>query len=197
LHDDVNQRLAVIMWELDALAGDFPDPPELTSRISNMRRGTAGVADIVRGLSHELHSATLQILGFVKGLEALCEAVSQKHNVKVDVEIEPLHDLPDDVSLCLFRVAQEALNNAVKHGKASQIAVKLVRQVDVLRLEIRDTGVGFDTATVQSGLGLVSMRERLRMIGGSLVLQSSPGCGTMVEATVDCAESRRRGQAAS
>jgi two-component system sensor histidine kinase UhpB len=197
LHDDVNQRLAVIMWDLDALAGDFPDPPELASRISNVRRGTAGVADIVRGLSHELHSATLQILGFVKGLEGLCEAVSQKHNVKVDVEIQPLHDLPDDISLCLFRVAQEALNNAVKHGKASQIAVKLARQADVLRLEIQDTGVGFNPATVQSGLGLVSMRERLRMIGGSLALQSSPGHGTMIEATVDCAESRRRGHADS
>jgi signal transduction histidine kinase len=197
LHDDVNQRLAVLMWELDALAGKFTDKPELTSFISKMRAEAAGVADIVRDLSHELHSATLRHLGIVRGLEGLCETVSQQHNVKVDAEIDPVHDLPDDVSLCLFRVAQEAMNNAVKHAKTSRIEVKLVRQTDVLRLEVRDMGVGFNPKTAPTGLGLVSMRERLRMVGGSFMLQSSPGYGTIIEATVDCAQLRHRDQAAA
>jgi signal transduction histidine kinase len=107
------------MWELDAVAGKFPDRPELASAVSKMRAEAADVAEIVRDLSHELHSATLRHLGLVRGLEGLCETVSQQHNVKVDAEIDPVHDLPDDVSLCLFRVAQEAMNNAVKHAKTT------------------------------------------------------------------------------
>jgi signal transduction histidine kinase len=197
LHDDVNQRLAVLMWELDALVSEFPDRVQLRSRVSKMRSEAAGVAEIVRDLSHELHSATLHHLGIVRGLEGLCETVSQQHNINVDADIDPVHDLPDDVSLCLFRVAQEAMNNAVKHAKTGRIEVKLVRHAATLHLEVRDMGVGFDPATAPNGLGLVSMRERLRMVGGRFVLHSSPGYGTLIEATVDCAQSGQLGQAAS
>ena len=102
------------------------------------------------------------------------------------VEVEALDHLPDDLSLCFFRVTQEALSNAVKHGRARQITVKLARDRDLLRLQIQDAGLGFDPAAISEGLGLVSMRERLRMVGGELTISSSPGNGTVIEAVVDC-----------
>lgn len=197
LHDDVSQRLAVLMWGLDGLTGELRTNVALSQQISRLRIEAVGIAEIVRDLSHELHSATLRHLGIVRGLEGLCDGVSQQHNVQVDLEIEQAQDLPDDVSLCLFRVAQEALNNAVRHGKAARVSVKLFRRDDLLCLEVRDAGVGFDPEVTSGGLGLVSMRERLRIVGGTLLLHSSPGQGTVIEAAVNCAPLKRQQQAAS
>jgi len=104
----------------------------------------------------------------------------------VDVIAEPILDLPDDVSLCLFRVVQEALDNAINHGKAKQITVTLTRGEESVCLEIRDSGTGFNPAAESDGLGLVSMRERLFMVGGELVLQSFQGQGTVIQAIVNC-----------
>ena len=139
----------------------------------------------VREVARQLHSTILQHLGLPNGLKALCRTFAQQYQVTVDLEAEPLEDLTDDISLCLFRVTQEALNNAVTHGHARQITVGLARAAGLLSLRIKDTGVGFDPAARPEGLGLVSMQERLRLVGGKFSIRSSSE-GTLVEAIVDC-----------
>ncbi len=187
LHDDVCQRLAVLMWGLEGLArGLSPRMGPEQSKLTRLRLDVEAVLDSVRELSHQLHSATLRHLGLTSGLERLCKTIALQHQVQVDVIAEPILDLPDDVSLCLFRVVQEALNNAITHGKAKQITVKLTRGEESVCLEIRDTGIGFNPAAESDGLGLVSMRERLSMVGGELILQSFQGQGTVIQAIVDC-----------
>jgi signal transduction histidine kinase len=154
--------------------------------VVELRRQTDEVASGVRELARQLHSTTLQHLGLPNGLKGLCRTFSQRYQITVDLEAEPLEDLGDDVSLCLFRVTQEALNNAVTHGRAKNITVSLARDAGLLRLRIKDTGIGFEPAPKSEGLGLVSMQERLRLVGGELAIRSSPGQGTIVEAVVAC-----------
>jgi signal transduction histidine kinase len=110
--------------------------------------------------------------------------IAQQHHIVVDVHPAEVATVSHDVSLCLFRVAQEALNNAVRHGKATHISVSLSQATDVIRLEIRDDGIGFDPAMSSNGLGLTSMRARLRTVGGTLNLTSASGQGTLIEALV-------------
>ena len=133
-----------------------------------------------------MHSTILHHLGLPNALKTLCRTFSQQYQITVDLEAEPLEDLEADMSLCLFRVTQEALNNAVTHGHARQITVSLARDAGLLRLRIKDTGIGFEPAVRPEGLGLVSMQERLRLVGGKLAIRSSSGQGTVVEAIVDC-----------
>jgi two-component system sensor histidine kinase UhpB len=187
LHDDISQQIALLAIGLDKLAGAGHDVATAEcSQILELRHRTEEVAGSVREVAHQLHSATLQHLGLTRGLEGLCATFSQQHHVEIDLATEPLH-LSDSVSLCLFRVVQEALNNAVKHGRAKRIEVKLVQVAKLLHLKIMDTGIGFNPSKAPEGLGLVSMRERLRMVGGTLKITSSPGRGAVIEAVVDLA----------
>lgn len=188
LHDDISQQIASLIIGLDGLAGMLPDgmAPE-RSRLNDLTSTAKDMAESVRELSHQLHSVTLQHLGIARGLEGLCRTFAQQHHVEVNLESEELQDLPDDVSLCLYRVVQEALNNAVKHGNAKHVVVRLKRSKNQLSLEIRDSGSGFNPAAASEGLGLVSMRERMRMVGGTLVLTSSRGKGTIIKAVVEAA----------
>jgi signal transduction histidine kinase len=194
LHDDISQQIALLMVGLDRLAGTPSEGGVLErSQLLELRHSTQEVAESVREVAHQLHSVTLQHLGITRALEGLCTMFSQQHQIAVNLEIEPMRGLSDHLSLCFFRIAQEALNNAVKHGQARQITVKLTRSAEQLRLEIKDTGVGFNPSAASEGLGLVSMRERLRMVGGTLKVTSSYGQGTVIEALVDIAERQAAG----
>ena len=186
LHDDSGQQIALLIAGLDWLAGTMPEAmaPE-RSQLSTLKQSAEQVAESLREMSHQLHSSTLRQLGIVRGLEGLCRTFSEQHRVEVNLETEPLRGLNDQVGLCLYRVVQEALNNAVRHGQAKQIKIRLRRETDSLRLEIRDTGIGFNPTAASEGLGLVSIRERLRMVGGTLIIQSSPGQGTVIRALVE------------
>ena len=188
LHDDISQQVALLSVGLDRLASAPPGNVERERSLVSELRGMAdGVAESVRAVAHQLHSSTLQHLGIGKALERLCRMFSHQHQVEVKLEAQPLQELSDPVKLCLFRLVQEALNNAVKHGQAHHITVKLARTGELLRLRIEDTGTGFDPAAVSDGMGLVSMQERLRLVGGTLVIKSSPGEGTVIEAVLDWA----------
>ena len=110
--------------------------------------------------------------------------ISQQHHLVVEVEADEVLEIPSDISLCLYRVAQEALSNSVKHGRTKRIAVQLFQNAGMLRLIVKDEGIGFDLATSSNGLGLVSMRERLRMVEGTLTIILSPSQGTIIEAVV-------------
>jgi two-component system sensor histidine kinase UhpB len=150
-----------------------------------LKQQTEQAAQSVRDVARQLHSVALQHLGITKALVGLCKTFSQQHRVEVKVVAEPLGNLTDQINLCFFRITQEALSNAVKHGRAREITVRLACDRELLRLQIQDAGQGFDPAAISEGLGLVSMRERLRMVGGKLTINSSPGHGTVIEAVVD------------
>jgi signal transduction histidine kinase len=187
LHDGLAQRFTLLAIGLDRLECMPADRLALAHEdVVELRRQTDEVAFDVREVARQLHSTILQHLGLPNGLKALCRTFSQQYQITVDLEAEPLENLGDDISLCFFRVTQEALNNAVTHGHAKKITVSLARDADLLCLRIKDTGIGFEPAARPEGLGLVSMQERLRMVGGKLAVSSSPSQGTVVEAVVDC-----------
>lgn len=189
LHDDITQQVAMLTLGLDRLEIMPADKLAVAhGEVAELRRTTEKVAFSVREVARQLHSTVLQHLGLSQGLKGLCRTFSQQHQIEANLEVEELEDLGDDISLCLFRVAQEALNNAVKHGHAKQVTVALTREAGLLRLQIKDTGIGFDPAARAEGLGLVSMQERLRLMGGKLAIRSTPGQGTVIEAVVGCSQ---------
>jgi signal transduction histidine kinase len=115
-------------------------------------------------------------------LRNLCNNIADQHHIVVEFVSDDVKGLPADVNLCLFRVAQEALSNAVRHGKAKRIEVLLQKDKHLLTLNVSDEGEGFDPAIAPGGLGLLSMLERVRFIGGNVLVRSQVGRGTQVEA---------------
>ena len=190
LHDDIGQRVSLLANELESLTHETlsKEQPH-TMEIQNLRKQADELATDIHELSHELHSSKLQHLGLRAALRELCEKISEKRQLQVSLQTDGTETrLSPDVALCLYRVAQEALNNAIKHSHAQQVNLQTGRSGDVFRLTVRDTGVGFDPATAPPGLGLIGMRERLRTIGGHLQVKSSPLSGTEVTAEVTAAE---------
>ena len=180
LHDDIGQQLAVLTIDLELLTQGAQERTKALADEALQRAHTIGTS--VHDLSHRLHPAKLRLLGLVTALQALQRELSQS-----DISVTFTHDdipprLPPDLTLCLFRVVQEALGNAVKHGHANDISVHLARGAHGLTLTIIDDGVGFDVnAAWGKGLGLISMRERLDAIGGTLEIHSGRGVGTCLE----------------
>jgi signal transduction histidine kinase len=185
LHDDICQRLALVCVGLERFDRNLPGEMEEHSVLSDLRHQLEETIAALHQRSHQLHSSTLHHLGLAGGLRGLCRTVSQQHNIPVNLRAEEIANISNDLKLCLFRVAQEALSNAVKHARASEITVTLIQGADELCLEVNDNGAGFNPAEQSSGLGLVSMQERLRMVNGTFILTSTPGHGTVVHATVE------------
>jgi two-component system sensor histidine kinase UhpB len=185
LHDDIGQRLALLSIGLDELNSGF-SPEMKTERtvadslLSDLQR----LASDVRDLSHQLHSGNLEILGLEVALKSFCSSVSQHYRIMVDLQSVGMSRLPAAMNLCLFRVGQEAIINAIKHGKAKRIDVVLRMGKDHVSLTVRDDGTGFDLARPAQGLGLVSMHERLRFLGGRLEVKSRLGAGTELDAAL-------------
>ncbi len=188
LHDDICQRLAVLGLELDRANS----PSDVSSsgrnvRIMEIRQQCAEIANDVQALSHELHSSKLDYLGLVAATKSFCAEFSKLKNVNVTFTDENVpHPLPKDVSLCLFRVTQESLHNALKHSGAKNFTVSLRGAPERVRLEVKDGGVGFDAgaATRRTGLGLVSMQERVHLVKGVFHIESKLSQGTSVVASV-------------
>jgi signal transduction histidine kinase len=159
----------------------------IAAALDELRQDTANVTDDVHRLSHRLHSATLDHLGLVPALQRLADDFSTRTSISVEFTHEPLPaNPPPDVALCLFRIAQESLNNVAKHSQARSAHVHLLASNDGIRLTVEDDGVGFDMADLATvtGLGFVSMGERLRVLHGTLRVDSAPGRGTRIEAAM-------------
>lgn len=184
LHDDFGQRLALLSVGLDMLRQECPaDGTSSRSGLQELANNVKELAGDVHSLSHSLHSSKLRVLGLKVALREVCRQVSRQHNLDVQLEAAELSShLPDDLSLCFYRVAQEALNNAVKHSHSRRIEVKLGNSRGQVWMRIKDFGVGFDPNDRAHGIGLAAMRERLRMVGGSLHVKSSRGVGTELTA---------------
>src|SRR5262249_19710503 len=148
-----------------------------------LRRQAEELASDIHELSHELHSSKLKHLGLRVALKELCRKFGEQNKLQIDAETDLIpENVPPDVALCLFRVAQEALNNACRHGHASHIVLRAKLRNGSLALLIRDNGSGFDGSNSRWGLGLTSMRERLRYVGGDLQVESEPEKGTEIRA---------------
>ncbi len=194
LHDDLGQRLSLLAVGVEELDRNLPGRMIAEREIlAGLKHDADQLISVLHDLSHRLHSSSFQHLGLVGGLRGVCRTIAQQHHINVDLNAEKVDKLPYELSLCLFRIAQEALNNAVKHGGAKQIQVVLVQESNCVRLVVRDEGSGFDTSAPSQGLGLVSMHERLRPLGGRLNLTSRPGQGTVIEAEVEIARAMRMG----
>ncbi len=186
LHDDISQRLALLMMDIDAWQGEIPF--QRTSDHSTLRRVMAQLDELstdVHNLSHRLHSTKLQHLGLQAALQELCQQFSSRHSILIELNAQGVpRDLPEMVSLCFYRIAQEALKNAVKHSGSPRIDLRIISGEQTLCMHVVDFGTGFDVAAPSSGLGLMTMQERLRMVGGKLRINSVPESGTEVIAEV-------------
>ena len=189
LHDDIAQRLSLLRIELGCLERVLsPDETAGRSEIHKLEGELDQLVSDVHNMSHNLHSSHLEHLGLSGALKQLCRQLAAQHGIAINLSTEQLPEiLPDPVQICFYRVAQEALSNAGKHSKSSKIDVGVFCDGRLLRMRIRDFGVGFDPSVRGNGLGLVTMQERLRMIDGVLRFNPVPE-GTEVEAEVklDC-----------
>jgi len=188
LHDNLSQQIALLAIEIDAVALKLVRPPAaIAQSLHELRERTGQISTEIHGLSHRLHSSKLEMLGLVAALHGHCqELLAQGVHTLLQDENVP-RSLPPEVELCLFRIVQEALSNVVKHSGAREAQVTLRGADDVLVLSITDFGRGFDEGRATgggNGLGLASMRERLRLINGELTIRSQPGQGTTITARV-------------
>ena len=183
LHDDITQRLAVFVAELGQLQHE---PLEIGSRVQVLQERIAEIASDVQALSHELHSASLEYLGSVRGLKSWCKEFSGRQKMEIDFRSDVSSVVPLDIGDCFLRVLQEAMHNALKHSGAKRIDVQLSEHSDEVHLIIHDSGKGFDVEAAKQGrgLGLVSMQERLRLVNGTIEIQSELLGGTTIHACV-------------
>ena len=186
LHDDINQRLAMVSVRLGGLKGRRAvSAADLEQEIGDVSQEIANLVGDIQALSHDLHPPRLEFLGLKAAAAGLCEELSKRYGVTVDLRCENIPKmLPRAVSLCLYRVVQEALQNVVKHGGAQHADVSLKGHSDTIVLTINDSGAGFHPheAMRGPGLGLTSMNERMKIVGGRLSIHSQPGRGTTIDA---------------
>ena len=187
LHDDLTQQLAFLAIELGRLASALPERSEERERVAALKVQASRTSDDVRRLSHGLHPSVITDFGLGIALEEFCNEFERAHDVNIEFEgLTEEFQLDDLGATCLYRVAQEGLRNAVVHGRAKNIRVTLSAEDGFLQLRVSDDGIGFcaDPMRSKSGLGVISMTERMRLIGGTLKLEVQPGGGTMVTARV-------------
>jgi len=189
LHDDINQRLAMLSVELEQLQGN---PSKVLHRVHAIRKEIGEISSDVQALSHDLHSAKLEYLGVVAGIKSWCREFAERQEIEIDFRNEVSRALPFEIGLSLFRVIQEALHNAQKHSGVKRVEVQLAEHSNEVHLTVSDSGKGFDVETAKQsrGLGLTSMRERARLVNGTISIQSKPMGGTTIRVRVPLALER-------
>ena len=195
LHDDVNQRLALLSIALEGLEHD---PSAVPDRLRQLRQEIDEISNDVEALSHELHSSKLEYLGVVAGVRSWCKEFGDRQNIEIDFRSDVVTVVPFEIGVCLFRVLQEALHNIVKHSGVKRVDVRLTEPSNQIHLQVSDSGKGFDVESAMQGkgLGLTSMRERVRLVNGTIAIESRPMGGTTIEVRVPL-ESEQDSQRAS
>jgi len=188
LHDDIAQRLALLGIDLAQLQENHPDlPSEVLNRMHELRQRTEGISSDVQALSHELHSSGLEYLGAVAGMRSWCREFGGRKRMEIDFTSSGVPNcVPSEIGLCLFRVLQEALHNAAKHSGVKRIEVQLREKSGEIHLRVSDAGKGFDIKAARQGrgLGLTSMQERVRLVNGTIGIESKPMGGTTIHVRV-------------
>ena len=188
LHDDICQQLALVSIQLEQVQRELPDSvSEHRSQVGELRKRIMDISTDVQMMSHELHSAKLTYLGAAVAMKGFCREFGEHHKFEIEFQSRDLpRQLPPDVSLCLFRVLQEALHNAAKHSGVKRFDVQLWGTSGDVHLTISDLGSGFDTEAAMKGrgLGITSMQERLKLVKGELTITSHPKSGTSIHARV-------------
>lgn len=191
LHDDVTQRLAGLAIEAARLDGGARGTAD-ADVVRSVREGLVELSEDVHALSYRLHPSVIEDLGLIEALRIECDRVAQQGRLDVSFDARDVpRRLRADAALCLFRVAQEALRNVERHARARNVDVSVAREDGGIALAVRDNGAGFDTATrvgERASLGLASMRERVRLLGGRLDIESGRGAGTTLLAWVPLQE---------
>jgi signal transduction histidine kinase len=183
LHDDINQRLALLAIALQQLQDN---PSEVGQRVPELRKRTAEISHDVQALSHDLHPSKLEYLGVVAGIRSWCNEFSETQGIDINFKAEIATAIPFETGITLFRILQEALHNAAKHSGVKQFTVLLTEQPREIRLTIRDEGKGFDVEAARQGrgLGLASMEERVRLLNGTIAIESKPMSGTTIHVSL-------------
>ncbi len=188
LHDDLSQRMALLQIGVEQLGEDMP---ALSVKNREQLRAIVKIAgeisSDIHDLSHQLHPSKLDTLGLVTAVDGFCREISKQHALQIDfTHRDDLGQMPDGVTLCLFRIVQEGLRNVVKHSGADKATIDLARRGDEIVLCISDFGQGFaaDSAAGSGGIGLISMRERIRLVHGELSVESELSKGTRIRARV-------------
>ncbi|WP_047496934.1 ATP-binding protein [Terriglobus sp. TAA 43] len=188
LHDDIGQRLSLLSAQLDSMvirSGNEIESQELKECLHEV---DALVTD-VHDLSHQLHSSQVQHLGLDVALRNLCRSIAQRNNLNIAVECADLpSELRPDVSVCLYRIAQEALNNIVRHSGSDRVEISVSGTEGRVTMIVKDFGHGFEAAKSPAGLGLVTMEERLKAISGTFSVSSKLGVGTTISASLPLRE---------
>jgi signal transduction histidine kinase len=191
MHDDLSQRLATSAVEAGILEQRLTDRPAERKSLGQLRERLVELSDDIHHLSRQLHPAILEDLGLAEALRTECESIAARDRMAVDFRCRGLPDpLRKDLGLCCYRIAQESLRNIVKHSQAARADVALQADDEFLYLEIRDSGSGFDPEKTlgQPGIGLASMQERARLVGGQLTVQSQVGAGTTISLRIPLLE---------
>lgn len=189
LHDDINQRLAMLAMDLRRIEkGEAGDLAAIEGLVRSITRRLTSVSDDVRQMAYRFHPSILDDLGLVKAVRRLVDDFSASTKTEaVYVHHDAVSPVPTDLATCVYRIAQEGLNNVARHAQATEVEVELICDEEVITLSIRDNGVGFDSQQASQGLGrlgLLSMKERVRLVRGTLTVSTAPGRGTHLEVCV-------------
>jgi signal transduction histidine kinase/ABC-type uncharacterized transport system substrate-binding protein len=188
LHDDFNQRLAILAIDLERASQTISDSPiETRQRLHELWNRASIIGTDLHSFSHRLHSSTLESLGLVLGVSSLCSEFAEQNGIQVDFTHENISRyVSSDIALCLFRVAQEGLRNVKRHSGASRAEVRLKAAEQVISLSVSDEGIGFNPrlSRARAGLGIRSMQERLRLLEGHFEIRSQPGEGTVIHVSI-------------
>jgi two-component system, NarL family, sensor histidine kinase UhpB len=191
LHDDLTQKLAVLAIEAGKLEqkmnGMKQHLPEPIEKISQIKEQLIKISEDVHRISRQLHPTILEDLGLVRAIESECETLKQRENLTIDFTNKDIPDqLPLNISLCIYRIVQEGLNNFIRHSRAKRCKVNLSTTNDNINLTIKDKGMGFDPVEVRNkpGLGLSSMRDRVQLVQGNFSIGSRPGQGTTLRVRI-------------
>jgi len=197
LHDDFSQRLAVVALGLETVKETLPASySELHDQLRTLLDSASEIGADLHSLSHQLHSATLESLGLVPAITALCKEFTAQHGIRIDFTSDDIpRSVNPDAALCIFRIAQESLRNLRKHSGVKEAALDLKMTGGKLGVIVQDKGRGFNLKDLpqKEGLGIRSMKERALLMGGEFKIYSNPGRGTTVEAWVPCAFQLARG----
>ena len=191
LHDDISQQIALLAIELDHPKEFSGLDPEAQRYIDDVLNRIYYVGSQVQAISHRLHSSKLQYLGLLAACKSFCTELADQHKVKIDFAgADVPNSISPEISICLFRILQEGLTNAVKYSGVRHFQVKLLGTAEEIGLNVRDSGKGFDVeaALSKNGIGLISMRERAALAQGTISIQSDPAYGTQIDVRVPLAD---------